>query len=250
MQRDINTIIEKAKEESLLIMAKAGFPLNKAVSIGFDPRLPFMGYTTERNGRPLIVVSRMSLESGLLNGLIIHEMGHIYQTEQLHPSHNHQNLASLINRFLRKHKLTFKYQREAMQEIVNTIQDLYADDVSFIVYRKNPGNTFREDQFADFFMGWIHAPIFPVDTVQKRWKNATSVVNAAFAKSNLERHHIKDKDNLVQNAINVFLSKVQPSHATKFSYFNNFMVHLPQNPTDEKFSTILEDYFERYRELI
>lgn len=44
-----------------------------------------MGYSTKRKGGYVIVVSGMALKSGLVEGLLIHEMCHVYRTNMNHP---------------------------------------------------------------------------------------------------------------------------------------------------------------------
>ncbi len=65
--------VRKAREKALGMMRDAGYNIGKDVDVVVDPKLPFMGYTVPQSGRFKIVVSGMTVESGLLEGLLVHE---------------------------------------------------------------------------------------------------------------------------------------------------------------------------------
>ena len=128
--------VTQLKNKALTHMLNAGYPIKEEVLLDVDDKLPFMGYTTERDGKTLIVIAGWSLKSDMSMGLIIHELSHVYRTETKHPSHNF----SLHNKVLLKvlnNKKVYPYQQEIVHTIINNLQDLYADDISFAVYIKD-----------------------------------------------------------------------------------------------------------------
>ena len=83
--------VKVAKDNALEIMKKAGYDIGDVVQVMVDPQLPFMGYTMPRgNDKYRIVVSGGSVDSGLLEGLLVHEMSHVYRMKTRHLSHNGQ----------------------------------------------------------------------------------------------------------------------------------------------------------------
>lgn len=249
MIADLEMRLSGARDTCLMYMNQAGFPIRQEVAIQLDPKLPFMGYTTEVQGHPLIVVSSFALDPGPLEGLIIHEMGHIYRGETKHPSHNYPLLEELLEGFTKKHNLTHDYQLIALRSIINTIQDLYADDISFTVYAKHPQKTFAKDVFPEFFATWIRRPVSPVQTNKDKWNNAEGMVSAAFAKSNLERHGIPDTKDIVGRTMEAYLKELDPLLLPHFFFFVDFLTHLPANPAEKEFRKMMEMYFEKFVEL-
>ncbi len=136
-----NDAVKNATRNALGMMNNSGFKIEGKVEVVIDPSLPFMGYSTRRSGRNIVVVSGMALKSGPIEGLLIHEMCHIYRTNQNHPSHNVKLLNSVGLHAIHKNKLTKDYQIGLVQQAVNHIQDLYADDLSFEVFEKSKSFT-------------------------------------------------------------------------------------------------------------
>jgi hypothetical protein len=111
-------------------MKEAGFEVSNKLKVVVDPKLPFMGYSAKRTGDDIIVISSMMLKSGMVEGLLVHEMSHIYRINTNHPSHNHESLNRVGRFIIDKSHLTRAYQIKIIQQAVNHIQDLYADDVA------------------------------------------------------------------------------------------------------------------------
>src|SRR5437899_11360474 len=79
--------VKVAKDNALEMMKKAGYDIGDVVQVMVDPQLPFMGYTMPRgNDKYRIVVSGGSVDSGLLEGLLVHEMSNVYRLESRHLS--------------------------------------------------------------------------------------------------------------------------------------------------------------------
>jgi len=239
---DRNTV-KNAVSSALEVMRYSGFEISDKLEVVLDPELPFMGYATKKGGKNAIVVSSMAMKSGPVEGLLIHEMCHIYRTEQNHPSHNSKLLNSVGHAVINGNHLTEDYQIRTIQQAVNHIQDLYADDISFKVFEKS--GTFTREQAFEFFLDWINDAAIQSKTKKDKWLTTGIILNNCFAISNLKRHKINDIDNQAENKIQKFLSQVNPSTKEEFTYFRNFMTNLKENPIETQFKKDLTEYLTR-----
>jgi len=233
--------IDAVKNRALDLMRKAGFPILEEIEIAIDEKLPFMGYTTQKNGKPLIVVSQWGATSEMGFGLVIHELSHIYRTETHHPSHNFALQEKVLQLIFGDKKLPL-YQREIIHGAVNSIQDLYADDIFFKVFTTDTVDV------GDFFLGWIHTPVNGASP-KSMWTNASYVVSAAFAQANLERHSVSDTNGKINNAIEDFLRNCLPIMKEKYVYFKHRMVTLPEKIIEEEFGNLLVAYMQNFLQL-
>src|SRR5690349_2673283 len=74
-----NALVQKSFDNAAKMMAKAGYKIPNNVKVTVDPQLPFMGYTMPTRQGFNIVVAGGAVGSGMLEGLLMHEMGHIYR---------------------------------------------------------------------------------------------------------------------------------------------------------------------------
>ena len=214
----------QAVQVALQLMRDSGYEIKGRIEASVDPKLPFMGYSTQREGHHVIVVAGNALKSGPIEGLLIHEMCHIYRTEAGHLSHNSQLLNRIGTRVIRENDLDKDYQIRIIQQAVNHVQDLYADDLAFQVFRK--GGAFTPEQAHSFFLEWINDTPLKEKSSKDRWQNVGIMLNNCFAMSNLARHKILDIDNQAKNTVQRFLSKVNGRMRSEFAYFRNLMTNL------------------------
>src|SRR5438132_12494023 len=130
---DADETVRMARQTAIEMMRKAGYDIGTKVKVVVDPQLPFMGYTMPQGGNFTIVVSGGAVGSGLLEGLLGHEMSHVYRIRTNHPSHNSQILEEAIDNLGTKVVLRH-YQQKLVHDLLNDIQDLYADDISYKVH--------------------------------------------------------------------------------------------------------------------
>lgn len=233
--------VANLKDQALQIMKSGGFPITQEISITVDETLSFMGYTTEKKGKPNIVISGWSLTSGKVMGLLVHELSHVYRIQTNHPSHNGRLHNAVLAKLFGNKQLS-AYQEEIIRAAINNIQDVYADDISFAVYFSE---TEKQDM-NEFFRGWIHEPIRQPHTPKDQWTNAGNLLNAAFSQANLQRHHVADTDQKVEKAITQFLAKNDKKLVNKYAYFKEMLVHFPEEITDRDFETALHGYLSTF----
>lgn len=232
------------KEQALAMMKQAGFPVSADIEVVLDENLPYMGYTTEQNGSPVIVVSGDALAAGAAVNLLIHELSHVYRSITNHPSHDYQLLTS-ITAWVMHGKAVEEYQEKILHAILNHLQDLYADDITFKIY-----NEFSPElDLNDFFMSWIRKPHKKAKTPEQVWENADALLSTAFAQANLERHNISDKGGKVAKAVKEFLADIDKPMAEKYIFFKKFMLLMPEEVSKKQFESMLITYLNEFLKL-
>lgn len=235
--------LEEIKDQALALMKSSGFIFSEEILVELNPELPYMGYTTEKEGKPLIVVSGNALKGNMALNLLIHELSHVYRTKSGHPSHN-AHLLTAITAWVMHGKAVTPNQEKILYSILNNIQDVYADDISFKIFAKNT----EQENLSEFFMSWIHTPV-KAKTHEQKWENAEKLVSAAFAQANLERHKIPDTGNKVQKAIDSFLAEIDTRVASQYLFFKEFMVDMPEKVSDKAFESLLIKYLSQFIKL-
>jgi hypothetical protein len=231
-------MFNQLQDKALTLMKTAGYPILDEVMFVVDDELPIMGYTTDRFGKTEIVVSGWSLKTGMALGLVIHELSHVYRTQTFHPSHNFALQNKVIQRIFREKTLPPTLE-SSIHNVINNIQDLYADDIAFEVYIKKT----LQNNLNRFFLGWVRSP-----TGNLR-NDAENLISAAFAKANLERHEVKDNGKIIDKAVGRFLSQINKKQAEKFDFFKNIMVNLPGEVSDDDFDRLLTSYVAEFKKV-
>ena len=239
-------VVKKARTAAIEMMAKAGFKIPDNVKVKVDPRLPIMGYTMPQGQGFTIVVSGGAVGSEMLQALIVHEMSHIYRMQTNHPSHNAEILDEAVDR-LRKKNLRYDYQEKIVHDLLNDIQDLYADDIAFKVLRTN--RTPVLDQVPEFLQGMVtDQAAQSADPVKDRWVNASIMTHNARAVAQMTRHRIDDVENRGEQANKRFLSRVSPSVAKNFDFFRDALANMREDITDREQTAFLTQYLNRFLE--
>lgn len=244
---EIEETVRNARQNAMEIMRKAGYDIGTKVKVVVDPKLPFMGYTMPQGGNFTIVVSGGALGSGLLEGLLVHEMSHVYRIQTNHPSHNGDILEEAIDN-LGKRTVLRDYQQKIVHDLLNDIQDLYADDISFKVLR----NTLimESDQMTRFLQDWVKdEPAKTRDPVMDGWINASIMTHNARAIAQMARHHVEDAGGRAQQANKKFLSQISPRLAGRFEYFRDLLENLREDMTPQQYRSLLADYLGQFLEI-
>jgi hypothetical protein len=235
-----NDLLRKATHEALRMMKSAGFEITTEIQVIVDPKLPFMGYSTSKDDKDTIVVAGQAVQSGMIEGLLVHEMSHIYQTHANHPSHNHELLGRVQKYILNRGDLTADYKIKLIQEAVNHVQDLYADDISFKVFKGN--EAFQDKSVFDFFLTWIEEKPLRRKGVKSAWMNVGIMLNNCFVLCNMMRHGLHDVNGRAASKVQKFLSETNSRMKDEFSYFRDYMVNLEEDPNREYFEKGLTCY--------
>jgi len=206
-----------------------------------------MGYTMPQGGSFTIVVSGGAVGSGLLEGLLVHEMSHVYRIQTNHSSHNGQILEQAIGNLGKKTVLR-DYQQKIAHDLLNDIQDLYADDISFKVLRNTPIMT--SDQMTRFLQDWVKdEPAKSRDPVMDGWINASIMTHNARAIAQMARHRVEDIDGRAEQANKRFLSQMSPLVSGHFEYFRNLLENLREDMTAEEYRKLLANYLRQFLEI-
>jgi hypothetical protein len=243
--------VEEALRNVLDTMEQAGFRIEQKVRVIVDKNLPFMGYTSRQWQSHVIVVSGFALDSPMLEGLLTHELSHVYRNITHHPSHSDRLIAGLMRAFIDGHKLNRDYEQEILHQAINHIQDLYADDIAVRVLAGHDGTT-RLQQLGDFFLGWIKEE--PATTGERRrdqWVSASILLNNSFAISNMERHKVTEGQIEKARLSNVrFLNRIKSDAATQFNYFNRFMVDLEEDVSEAGLREQMKEYLRNFLNVV
>src|SRR5438876_3436749 len=244
---EVAEVVNKYRSSAIQMMTNAGFKITDNVKVAVDPELPFMGYTMPQGKSFTIVVSGGAVGSEMLEGLLVHEMSHIYRIQTNHPSHNAEILEQAVER-LGKKRIHSDYQQKIVHDLLNDIQDLYADDISFKVLRNSP--IIAADQMTRFLQDWVKdEPAKSREAVMDSWNNASIMTHNARAIAQMARHRVEDIGGLAEQANKSFLSQVSPSVAGRFEYFRNLLQNLREDMTAEEYRALLADYLRQFLEI-
>ena len=101
------------------------------------------------------------------------------------------------------------YQQKIVHDLLNDIQDLYADDISFKVLRDTP--ILASDQMTSFLQDWVKdEPVRSSDATQDGRVNASVMTHNARAIAQMARHRVEDTGGLAERSNKRFLSQVSP----------------------------------------
>lgn len=151
--------------------------------------IPIMGATKTMRGRHTLFVSGDALASGMLDGLIAHEMGHMILTEKRHPSHD-----PAVLRRMRGTVAFPKDGQSVLGQAFNHVQDIYADDLAF--------QAGLDHRAYGFFGGWIRANL--QRSGASRWHDLGLTVSNGFALGNLARHGLLPEGDSLWDEARVF----------------------------------------------
>jgi hypothetical protein len=240
-------LVKKAEQIASQMMQKSGFGIKSEVEVAIDPQLPFMGYTMPQGRGYRIVVSGGSVGSGMLEGLLVHEMSHIYRMENNHSSHDAEVIEEAIDK-IGKQYVSHDYQQKIVHDLLNDIQDLYADDISMKVIKK--GQILEPGQINSFLQEWVKdEPVESGNPERDRWVNASIMVHNARAIGQMTRHNIEDTGGKAAESNKRFLSQMPATVASQFPYFRDLLVNLKENMTRDQYRKLLAEYLNRFLEV-
>ena len=236
--------MERSFAAARAMMDKAGFKILVPIKVSVDPQLPFMGYTMPQGGSFSIVVSGGSVGSGMLEGLLVHEMSHVYRMQTKHPSHNPRILGDAVDRVARIIPLV-DYQQKILHDVLNDVQDLYADDIAFRVLRVAKAPFLKN--VTEFLQSWVKdEPVNTKNALRNRWENAGILVHNARAIAQMRRHKVEDVGNRAVERNNKFLAGSPPEYDDGFRMFRNKMLYLREEFTVREFQVVLAEHLKEF----
>lgn len=168
----IKTLFAVAEKYSAM-----GVPLAAPITLVVE-HIPIMGATEPNGDGYRLHVASFAVQSGMLDGLIAHEMGHMIRMERHHPSHD----PALHGRVLGTVRIPLASRRGFLavaRELINHVEDIYADDLSFEIIGGSRAGV--------FFSDWIDRSSF---IGSDAWQTIGNAVSIAFALGNMQRHGI------------------------------------------------------------
>ena len=213
--------VKAAFEEVAARYAEHGLRVSWPVSAEIVS-MAIMGATKSSGSSHTLFVSVRAVESGLLDGLIAHEMGHMLRTELGHASHNAE-----VFRALSREVRIPRAAEGAFSAAFNHIQDIYADDYAFLVF-----STDGDDRAYEFFSQWIEGNASMRG--RNRWKNVGLAATNGFALGNLLRHGRLSKDDPLWERAHAFDREAGFEAVAALA---NFYAKLPEDPSPEAFVT-------------
>ncbi len=238
--------LHKSLNNAINMMKESGFKIDRHIEVEVDRNLPFLGHTIKKEDGYLIVVSGKFMKSGLLEGLFVHELSHVYRKETNHPSHNRNLLDKIVHSVVHKHRITERYHEMVLHHIVRYIQDLYASDISFEIFKKDQNKLPLDVMVNYFFHRWMKSkPVKLSDSVKEKWINADIMLKNSLVISSMMRHEIENIDNILETNKKL-LSLMDTSISREFLYFKKFMANLKEDITERSFKIQLTKYLEKF----
>ncbi len=146
----LKEILNQTAQWAVEELQRRGHRIRSEVSFGIDPKLKFMGYTTKVGNGQRIIVSGWSLSTPMVKGLLIHELSHVILTDENHPAHQFDLLSAIVNKYSNLNNLDDR-TAETLNESLTHVQDIYADDIGFTIFK----DELSLDMLVDFFANWV-----------------------------------------------------------------------------------------------
>ena len=213
-------------------MKDKGYVIDSPVTLSVDPKLSIMGYARKDGEAHRIIISEWALDSEMLGGLVLHELAHIYFTEQGAHSHDGQILEEVLEGLKEREGLRVK-ETEYLIDAFNHLQNILVDDVVFAVMDE------KEHVLAKrFFSEWISDKPSGDPVL-----DAALLSRNAFAIASLRRRDLFDRDNDMNYKNQGFLTAL--GRADKdFEWIESFLENSKNDWGREQFSQAVEVYFE------
>ncbi|MBE18631.1 MAG: hypothetical protein CMO11_01480 [Thaumarchaeota archaeon] len=220
-------------------MQDAGYSIDAIINIEIDPDLQFMGYAKIDSHSSTIVIADWALDSQMLGGLILHELAHIYFTENQSPSHQQELIQEIIHSIIHSEGLN-NAEGSFLTESFTHLQNILVDDLVFELL-----NSEKETKLVqEFFLTWMSD--LPTGN---HIVDASLLTRNAFAIASLKRRNIFfNVDKEMERRNEKFLSfykidDTDTNNSEKFIKLETFLITINLK-NDSNFRNILLQYFE------
>ena len=231
--------LQNTLEWALGRMKQKGYPIKSRVALNVEPNLAIMGYARKEGQTHRILISEWALDSEMLGGLVLHELSHVYFTEQGASSHDSQILEEVVEELRERDGLRAK-ETEYLIDAFNHLQNVMVDDVVFAVM----GDKERE-MTKRFFAEWVSDR--PTgDPVA----DAGLLCRNAFAVASLKRRSLFDKGNDMYYRNESFVSVLGSKSGEDFEWIEDFLEKASPEWDRKRFRDELQKYFDRILSLM
>ncbi|MCH2396588.1 MAG: DUF5781 family protein [Nitrososphaerales archaeon] len=235
--------LEESLDLAIKNMRNAGYELQNIVSIEIDPELQFMGYAKIDSNKSSIVVADWALDSDMLNGLILHELAHIYFTEINSPSHQSEIINEVMSHVVEQEGLN-KLEAKSLNEGFNHLQNIIVDDIVFQLM----DNERERKLIQNFFVTWMSD-----EPTGNNLIDASLLARNAFALASLKRRNFLDESSQLSQLMisknRQFLSFYKYANKEKYELFESFLIRFELN-NEGDFASVLIEYFELLMNLL
>jgi len=214
-------------------LEKGGYPIKSKIRLMVDPNLSFMGYAKEVGDAQHVVISSWALRSDMLDGLILHELAHIYHSERGSPSHNPKSTTALITEYAQREGLNGR-ETGYLVECFSHLQNVLVDDIVFEVMSE-----VERMQAKAFFAGWVTG-----DVSGYTLTDSAGLVRNAFATASLKRHGLYDEEGEMAERSSKFTKAAGSKAFSRFEAIEAFLVGADPYWSQEDFEENLTRYLD------
>ncbi len=169
---------------------QVGIDISKPIILIIED-MPIMGASEPLEDAYRLHLGSHAVASGMLDGLIAHEVAHMALMDKSHPSHSRE-IHQRISRALKVPKPLQASMNPIFRLANNHVQDVYADDIAFPII--------GDGRAGIFFSNWVRN-----SSVARRSRSETiaNEVTVAFGIGNMQRHGIQP-DPIVSRQVEAF----------------------------------------------
>ena len=222
-------------------MRQRGYAVRSRVTLDVEPNLAIMGYARKEGDIHRIMISEWALDSEMLGGLVLHELSHVYFTEQGASSHDSRILETVLEDLRERDGLRVK-ETECLIDAFNHLQNVLVDDIVFEVMGEKERALVKR-----FFGEWISDKPSG-DPVT----DASLLCRNAFAVASLRRRKLVDwtvkgdhYDSETRFRNKSLLDALGHHAEQEFSWLEDFLEKSRPDQSESAFRASLETYFDR-----
>ncbi len=234
-----DTLLQNTLEWALERMRQKGYVVRSKVTLNVEPDLAIMGYARKDGNTHKIMISEWALDSEMLGGLVLHELSHIYFTENGACSHDSTVLEEVLEGLKERDGLRAK-ETEYLIDAFNHLQNVLVDDVVFAVMAEK-----ERDMARRFFAEWVtdRPSGDPVTDAGLLSRNA-------FAVASLRRRNLFEDGGEMYYRNQALLSALGPRSEQEFEWIEEFLEKAQADLEAPRFKEALEAYFDRMLSLM
>ncbi len=215
-------------------MKERGYNIRSPVSLTVDPKLAIMGYARKEGEGHAIVISEWALDSEMLGGLVLHELSHIYFTEQGAHSHDGEILEDILESMKEREGLRAK-ETEYLIDSFNHLQNILVDDIVFDVMGD------REQEMARrFFSEWVSDKPSGDPVI-----DAATLCRNAFAAASLKRRKLFEEQSDMAYRNKEFLSALGGQAEGEYQWVESFLEQASPRWGEREYRDAMKEYFEK-----